>query len=77
MTTVMSMPAQTRKTLRTRLGGNDKYVEPLLEYRDLLNEIDFSERGTSEELAARDLSFLKATKKIRKRANTVVLGRGK
>ena len=61
------------KTTSKRANANGKYADPLLEYRALLDEIDFSERGTREEIAASDIAMLKATAKIRRRANAIAL----
>ena len=63
-----------KRTRRSVVSANGKQPDPLLEYRALLDEIDFSERGTPEELAARDLDALKATAKMRRKANTIALG---
>ena len=48
-----------------------KEVNLLAKYVALLDKIDFSERGTPEELAENDLAMLKATEKMRKRANVI------
>ena len=68
------MPTRTPgKTTRKRANANGKCADPLLEYRALLDEIDFSERGTQEEIAASDIAMLKATAKMRRRANAIAL----
>jgi hypothetical protein len=61
------------KKSRKKAKPSVKEVNPLAKYVALLNEIDFSERGTPEELAENDLAMLKATEKMRKRANAIAL----
>lgn len=65
-------PHAVKVTRKAKMpSGNN--ANPLAEYCALLTEIDFSERGTPEELAESHLAMLKATVRMRKRANSIAL----